>query len=897
MLPSSLAFAAPWVLGFLVCLPLLWWLLRLTPPSPHKVVFPALALLRKLVQTEQTPAHTPWWLLLLRLIIAALLIVAMAEPLINPEPVVAGKGTLLIVIDNDWASARDWQTRQTALHTILEGAAHEDRQVLFLPTTPPATGDALQMMGPLVAKAALSEVDHLKPEAWPSDWLEAKNLIEKTDTSSVSDILWLTSGVGNVDEKIFYESLKTKGSLKILADPETPIYLLEPPQNEPGDENPSLAVLRARTDDAASADIVALAADGHVLTHLPVSFPRGAPRALASLTLPLDIRNQVSRFEIAGLHSAATTVLLDASWQHRPVGLIGDKVDLDQHSLLSGLFYIDRALKPYADVHVDSLDALMKDKMAVIFLTDTTELKSDQIDRLTAWIKAGGILVRFAGERLATSSNPEESALLPINLRTGDRAMGGTLSWSTPQKLAAFTNDSPFFGLLLPEDVTISRQVLAEPSSDLASHSWASLVDGTPLVTAKPIGAGLTVLFHVPAKSDWSNLPLSGLFVSMLERIIDLSHGTSGKMDFSSLAPLKSLDAFGDLAKPDAAALTLTDDELQNIKVGPQHPPGLYGTATLYHAVNLGASLGQPEALKDIEAGSYLEHRSEKNLQPTLLLAAFFLILFDILVSLKLRGLLSWRRGSSLCLLLALAFTLHPAFADDNTKAAVELTSKTYLAYVKTGDHDTDHTSLLGLTGLSNILQRRTSLDQVGVTGVNPNTDELAFFPIIYWPLISGADPLTPLGVDHINDYLHHGGMILFDTMTGEALPANMMQKILANIDIPPLAKIPQNHVLRRSFYLLDDFPGRFDTPDLWLEPEELSSYDSVATVLLGSNGWAEAWAVDDTGRPLFPCVPGGEQQRERAYRFGVNIAMYALTGNYKSDQLHAQALLERMGK
>ena len=57
------------------------------------------------------------------------------------------------------------------------------------------------------------------------------------------------------------------------------------------------------------------------------------------------------------------------------------------------------------------------------------------------------------------------------------------------------------------------------------------------------------------------------------------------------------------------------------------------------------------------------------------------------------------------------------------------------------------------------------------------------------------------------------------------------------------------------------------------------------------------AWAVDGNGRPMFAVVPGGEQQREWAFRFGVNLVMYALTGNYKTDQVHVPALLERLGK
>jgi hypothetical protein len=69
-----------------------------------------------------------------------------------------------------------------------------------------------------------------------------------------------------------------------------------------------------------------------------------------------------------------------------------------------------------------------------------------------------------------------------------------------------------------------------------------------------------------------------------------------------------------------------------------------------------------------------------------------------------------------------------------------------------------------------------------------------------------------------------------------------------------------------------------------------------VSPIIIGGNDWAAAWAVDAQGRPLADVTPGGDEQREMAYRFGINVVMYALTGNYKTDQVHASALLERLG-
>jgi uncharacterized protein DUF4159 len=108
---------------------------------------------------------------------------------------------------------------------------------------------------------------------------------------------------------------------------------------------------------------------------------------------------------------------------------------------------------------------------------------------------------------------------------------------------------------------------------------------------------------------------------------------------------------------------------------------------------------------------------------------------------------------------------------------------------------------------------------------------------------------------------------------------------------------VPPDHVLTKSFYLLHEFPGRWNTGQVWVEPVEDRVNDGVASVIVGSNDWAGAWAVDGQGRPAFAVVPGGEPQREMALRFGVNLVMYVLTGNYKTDLVHVPAILERLGQ
>ena len=160
------------------------------------------------------------------------------------------------------------------------------------------------------------------------------------------------------------------------------------------------------------------------------------------------------------------------------------------------------------------------------------------------WIEAGGLLLRFAGPHLAE----QDDRLLPVRLRRGGRTIGGALSWEQPAKLAPFDAASPFAGLAIPPDVTVSRQVLAEPDIDLAGKTWARLADGTPLVTAEQQGKGWIVLVHTTANAEWSNLALSGLFVEMLRRIVATSEGVAAAGE-ADLPPLETLDGLGRLQR------------------------------------------------------------------------------------------------------------------------------------------------------------------------------------------------------------------------------------------------------------------------------------------------------------------------------------------------------------
>jgi Domain of unknown function (DUF4159) len=568
---------------------------------------------------------------------------------------------------------------------------------------------------------------------------------------------------------------------------------------------------------------------------------------------------------------------------------------------------------------------------------------SEALDRLNKWIDGGGVLVRFAGPHLAGADDD----LVPVKLRRGGRILGGSLSWDKPQQLAGFSRDSPFNGMTVPSDVTVSRQVLAEPDAQLTDRTWATLADGTPLVTAQRRGKGLLVLFHVTADTRWSDLPLSGTFVDMLKRIVSVAGASaaterenSGSVSGAGtrvqvVPPSRVLDGFGAFAIPPATARPIPAGFAG--RGSADHPPGFYGPPEGLVAVNALAPADRPARLDVSGLNARLDvyrHGEPLDLRGPIFIVALTLLLLDALVVFWLSGglgALRMRRRVAATLLAAgllSALTLHdpvyaqvqqaPKLSASQQDFAMKATQVTHLAYIITGDAAVDEVSKTGLQGLTLFLAQRTALEAGEPVGLDPSRDELAFFPIIYWP-ISPSAPKPPLAaLERIDSYMKRGGTVLFDTrdaidappgpggeMQGPGMVA--LRSILSSLDIPELEPVSRDHVLTKTFFLMRDFPGRFTNGQLWVEalPAETEedtnrparAGDGVSSILITSNDLAGAWAMRPDGQPMLPLVPGEPHQREFAFRSGVNIVMYALTGNYKADQVHIPALLERLGQ
>ncbi|MBT7612898.1 MAG: DUF4159 domain-containing protein, partial [Rhodospirillaceae bacterium] len=530
-------------------------------------------------------------------------------------------------------------------------------------------------------------------------------------------------------------------------------------------------------------------------------------------------------------------------------------------------------------------------------------------ETLETWIDSGGVLIRFAGPVFSQESDD----LVPVEIRGRERALGGAMSWASAQRIAPFDADSPFAGLLPPPDVLIDRQVLAEPTVDLTSKTWARLLDGTPLVTAEQRGDGWLGLVHTSANTQWTNLPISGLFAGMMKRLIDLSQGAGAELGNQLLPALQSLTGFGVLGPPPPTATAIGANSFDDAQPSPETPPGLYGTLDLRRTLNLGPTI---ESLEELVLPAEttvtgFERREEIDTRPFIFGLAALLALLEIYASMALRGLVpAFGTGTRLAAIPLLILLLAP----DGARAEEQLNENgiplaalnVRFAYIETGDSQVDRISFAGLRGLGMMLTARTSVEPGDPIAVEIETDDIMLFPLIYWAIT--PDQPIPSGVAkaRLDAYLAAGGILVVDTrdadeemegVTGTGTNAARLPELLGGLNIPALMRVPAGHVLTQAYYILGGFPGRWDGGSVWVEQHPGGLNDGVSAILIGSNDWASAWALNDELQPLYPVVPGGERQREMAFRFGINLAMYAMTGNYKADAVHLPMILERIGQ
>ncbi|MEM1086708.1 MAG: DUF4159 domain-containing protein [Pseudomonadota bacterium] len=907
-------FGAPLALIGLIALPIIWWVLRATPPTPKEAELPSLRLLDDVDPNEETPAKTPWWLLLLRLAAAALAILGLSLPLYAPgaQSGDGASGPVLVVIDDGWTSAERWSEMRNAALTALDGEDRDTPAHLLLTAPRGLNTDPAERLNRSEFEARIRS---LTPTAWAN---EREDALIRLDRSGLqpSRILYVTDGLGPESAEPFTRALAAKAPLSIYAAPSRSTVAIT--SLSASADGVSVTLRRAEAASNTEAFVSAMTLEGAALATADAEFVRGGTETIATFSLPPAALSRISRFKVTGSASPGTVWLWDSADRSRRIGLVSG--DATAQPLLSDMHYIRKALEPFATITEGDLATLIADNPDAIIMTDIGQIDPTAVDAVTEWVETGGALIRFAGPRMAANGD----TLVPTPLRRASRAIGGALTWETPQALGTFPDASPFAGLTPPDDIRVRQQVLARPGPELAQRTWARLVDGSPLVTADQRGRGTLILFHITAGPDWSDLSYSGIFVDMLRRSIAAGKGEAVADADGLYTPRLTLNGRGQLEPASDGATPLRAADFGVTEPSETHPPGLYqgpsGTRALNTAVDY-----RPILMQDWPASATLlgdaQARTLRLAGPLLGLAGLLLAL-DLIIALAIAGRLPRRsRTVTAGLMLTLSAPLwlpmpaadaqgfsfeqpRPPAQREPLPKDIEAALDMRLAYIETGDARTDRRTREGLNGVTLTLFRRTSVEPAEPHSVNAETDALDVYPILFLNLPDNPTPMSDTAIAKLNAYMRGGGTLFIDTRAGGTIGQSGfdgLSDVLPGLDTPRLSPVPPDHVLSKSFYLLSSFPGRYAGRPLWIEATggtERSERrgDGVSRLLVTDADYASAWAIDDRGRALYS-VDGGDEQRERALRFGVNLIMYVLTGNYKEDQVHIPALLERLGE
>lgn len=595
---GSLVFDTPWLLAVSALLPIIWIILRVTPPATRKLVFPAASLLAGLTDLKPQAAKTPLWLLLLRILAVALLIAGFAGPKWRASDgdglSLADSKAMLIVIDAGWGSAPDWQQRQKKAVELAQSAGDRPVAVLI------ADG---RHAGPLVYSSSTEAVQLIrtaKPASWGAQLPALDDEVFSLTPAGHLASFWLSDGVERKGGPDWAGMLAQKGSLTVVGFPQ-PVHKLF--LSLDGGQQPAVTATRMGGDITAPApEILAIGPDPQGTERILARLAFGQPKTsdgLVSWTVPLDlpveIRNRTRRFEIEGVASAGAVLLADTRTSRPKLAITGHFAPDEAPRLLDPAHYLRNASRDFADIVEGSIPEVLQTAPDVVVLIDTV-LPEDE-SQLARWVADGGRLIRFSGPRMAASPVLDADPLLPVKLLAGGRETGGALSWGEPRGLGQWPQNSPFSGLA-GSSLAVRAQLVAEPGPDLQESMIAVLEDMTPLATKRDIGKGQVIMFHVTADPSWSDLPLSGMFPALLERLIRPAAGAGAFARTASPDPREQaeadfwrpeqwLDGWGRLGPaPDTAEPVPASRFAQGD--GPDLPPGIYEGEGRIRAVNAG---------------------------------------------------------------------------------------------------------------------------------------------------------------------------------------------------------------------------------------------------------------------------------------------------------------------
>ncbi|MBM3602370.1 MAG: DUF4159 domain-containing protein [Alphaproteobacteria bacterium] len=993
MLPAPLpSFHQPiWLLPLLL-LPVLWWWLRQRDRQPIKVIFPATRLLQPFANLLPR-ARPPLWRRMLQLLLLANIFLALAQPFWpSRHPPIANQPTLLI-LNNNWLAGQHWQAMQQAAITLLDQLP--DDQPIYVTSTTSLAALWPSLDGqPMAVDQAKAMVRRWQPASWPIEAGFGDSLIAQPWWHRLGQVWWLTSPMQDLASKSTLSKLEAAlpmgGRLRplVVGQQQAVITGLSPlaplPAPDDGGAQPNTPaesdgwLVQLNSSGGKQPQLLQLLdEDGQLVAQQAVTLLGGAQ------TMPLLVASpqlaKATQLRLLGQRHPGAVWLLPMGTGGGGIGLIGDAGSLQSRPPLSqAAHYLTQALRP-SMASMAGVNALLNgvdsgaSSPAMLLWPEDQLLSGAERSALSAWVNRGGVLLRLgvsgnAHDRASvvgddsgqvTSVNGViDDPLLPVRLLAEPRRFGGLLSPQVQQRVQAAAN-SPVADLP-PHDLAIQQAWLSLPDVNQSSQIWLQLSDGSPLLSARPMGQGWLLLLHVPATPNWSDLPLSALLPQLLQRLasfaiqnpairgqigiakamMPISHDQPAIPDpgldaglsadkampaTAGLKPWRQLDGYGRLvpAPVSSQPLPIGAHEAkaeQSTTVSFAHPPGYYGVAGSARPLNpdwLAAGL------ETVTAESWQSVPETPLTRYSLLMALGLLLLLaisDALVGVlraqtyadelgkngagykttKRPPLLAgarqfWQRmrgggrgfGLGLMVVVGLLAKATPLLAQPAGFA-----EPASLAFITGSDARTNRLCENGLSELSAVMGMRTSLTLGAPIGLDLTKPEvqavMGRYPMVYWLVPTNDAAVTPALLQGLRRYIALGGLLVMDV--GQRGSSPLPSSWADAMALPPLSVMPADHVLTRSFYLLRQLDGQPGLGDPLLLARPMAGME-VAPVMVARRQWALAWSEAALSSPQ------DKDAGEMALRSGINLVLYAFTGQYKADQVHMPTILQRLGQ
>lgn len=866
---KRISFENSLILWLLLSLPIIFFISKLRPQKKYFGKFAGFFILKQIETTSNIPKNSPLWLKVLRTIFGFCLIIGFSGPYLIEHSNQTDKKPILFIVENDVALGNEIDEINNSIKAIITNPNNIGREYKII-----ALFDPQKILENNKSINFQIDVANFK--------INRETIIPKIKAiNNEYEIHYFTNDIESQSDNLFFEILKTKSNNNIFAHrPQKNFATIKTITND--NNTLKLGIFATKSDIF---KINAFDKNGQNIAKF------NANSNAANLTIGQDKISKIAYFEIEGQKNAGGVFIIDKNLI-KPIVLSPKLINTEQ-PLISDAHFIWSSLKIFANPIDLEFDKIHKQNPNAIIFGDIAGFNNNETRILKNYMENGGTIIRFIGPKAIANPNDE---ILSANISSQIHKI--TTGFGVkPVVLLPFAKNSSFSNIQIPQNILVQNSIHFAQSAK-PSEIIAQLSDGSPYLSMKNFGRGKLYMFHINAAPIWSNAALSTFHMELIKEIIIQSKFiVKNAYDLNIQTTLnqtieinKNGNLNRELERINSINTPITSEIFANEKL----PPGLYENDGNALALNIGASFKNAKIINLPDFIKISNAENDKNkFSDIFLIIAFILLFLDvILTSTNLKNIFKFA-------ILIYAFNL---FSPNLSYAQITtLKDDLKLAYIITNDQANDKQSQSGLLGLANALEQRTNIEPNGTIGINLEKDELAKHPIIYWLIPKNGMEISQKSRDALNKYMQNGGILFIDTQAlgmENSRAQNNLKKAVYGLKIPPLEKVPPDHVLKKSFYLLQNFQGFYKNSSLWVESaasKDVSANDGVTPIIISDGNFARLWA-GSKGQSI-TTIFGGNFDDELGIRAGINIIIYALTGQYKGDQIHINSILKKFNR